>query len=196
MLKKKEIKLSNDLFKIINEKKFFLSIGRFTKQKNFLFYLKCIPEILQLDEDLFFLFIGHGEDKKKFMNISKKLNISNRILVIEHIENVHYFMQKAYALILPSLWEDPGFVLIEAGFNNCQVISSNCPNGPSEIIKNDGGYLFESNIKKSLIKTINTFLYETKNKRMLKKTKLKKRLKKFTFFYHALTLKKLIEDRN
>ena len=35
------------------------------------------------------------------------------------------------------LWEDPGFVLVEAGYNNCQVISSNCPNGPSEIISND-----------------------------------------------------------
>ena len=56
-------------------------------------------------------------------------------------------MKRAQVLVLPSLWEDPGFVLVEAGYNNCLVVSSNCPNGPSEIIAKDGGYLFESNSK-------------------------------------------------
>ena len=52
-------------------------------------------------------------------------------------------MSRSEALILTSLWEDPGWVIIESAFNNCSVISSNCPNGPQEIIGNDGGYLFE-----------------------------------------------------
>ena len=98
-------------------------------------------------------------------------------------------MKKAQALVLPSLWEDPGFVLVEAGYNNCQVLSSNCPNGPSEIIAEDGGYLFESNSKNSLIKTIGFFLQDTIENRMLKKIILKKRLKKFTSFHHALKLR-------
>ena len=195
-MRKKNPKLNEKLTRIVEKKNFFLSIGRFTKQKNFLFYLKCIPEILELKKDLYFLFIGHGEDKKKFIEISKRLKIYDRIFIIEHTENVHYFMKKAFAFVLPSLWEDPGFVLIEAGFNNCQIISSNCPNGPSEIVKNDGGYLFDSNIKKSLIESVNIFLNESKNKRILKKTNLKKRLKKFTFFYHALKLKNYILEGN
>ncbi len=191
-MRKKEVKLSEPLSEIIKKKKFFLSIGRFTKQKNFFFYLNCIPEILKLDKDLFFLFIGQGEDKEKFIEISNRLNISDRILIINHTENVHYFMKKAYALVLPSLWEDPGFVLIEAGYNNCQVISSNCPNGPSEIIAEDGGYLFESNVKKSLIDTVHSFLQDTKNNKLSKKIILKKRLKKFTSFHHASKLKQNI----
>ena len=28
-------------------------------------------------------------------------------------------MKNANALVLPSLWEDPGFVLVEAGYNGC-----------------------------------------------------------------------------
>ena len=64
-------------------------------------------------------------------------------------------------VVVSSLWEDPGFVLVEAGFNNCQVVSSNCPNGPTEIVGEDGGYLFESNSVNSLIKNFNLFFKDT-----------------------------------
>ena len=78
-------------------------------------------------------------------------------MLFKNTDNVHYFMKKSKCLVLTSLWEDPGFVLVEAGYNNCQVISSNCPNGPSEIISNDGGYLFRSNNRQSFINTIESF---------------------------------------
>jgi len=190
--KKNNPKFDDKILDIVNNKNFFLSIGRFTKQKNYPFYLNCIPEILKLDQELFFLFIGKGEDKKKILEISNKMNISDRIFIIDHTENVHFYMKKAQALVLPSLWEDPGFVLIEAGYNNCQVISSNCPNGPSEIIGDDGGYLFESNSKNSLIKTINFFLKDSLENKISKKITLKKRLKNFTSFKHATNLKNKI----
>ena len=101
-------------------------------------------------------------------------------------------MNNANALVLPSLWEDPGFVLVEAGYNGCQVISSDCQNGPSEIVGNDGGYLFESNSKSSLVQTISKFLKDTEQNKLTKKINLKKRLKKFTSFYHAKKLKNIM----
>ena len=159
--------------------------------------MDCIPEILKLDKELYFLFIGQGEDKKKFLEISNKLNISDRIFIINHTKNVHYFMKNANALVLPSLWEDPGFVLVEAGYNGCQVISSDCPNGPSEIIGVDGGYLFKSNSKSSLIQTISFYLNDSQENKFSKKINLKRRIKKFTSFYHALNLKnKILNIKN
>ena len=187
-----KIDINEKLDLIVNKKKFLLSIGRFTKQKNFIFYLNCIPEILKLDKDLSFLFIGQGESKKEFIEISKKLNISDKVFILNYTTNVHYFMKKARALVLPSLWEDPGFVLVEAGFNNCQVLSSNCPNGPTEIIGEDGGYLFESNSKNSLIKNFNRFFEDTNFEKQKKKIKLKKRIKRFTSFQHASVMQKSI----
>lgn len=179
-----QVNLPIKIHEIITTKKFLLSIGRFTKQKNFLFYLNCIPEILKLDNELYFLFIGKGEQEKKIKELSKQLNISDRILLINETDNVHYFMKKSQALVLTSLWEDPGFVIVESGYNNCQVISSNCPNGPSEIINNDGGYLFESNSQISLITTMKNFLEDNKKNKNSKKIILKKRIKKFTSFHH------------
>ena len=101
-------------------------------------------------------------------------------------------MKKAKALVLPSLWEDPGFVLVEAGYNNCQVLSSDCPNGPKEIIGNDGGYLFDSNSENSLIKNFNLFFKDTNHEKRKKKIELKKKIKKFTSFQHALKMQKHI----
>ncbi len=190
--KKLSLNLDDKILDIVNNKNFFLSIGRFTKQKNFLFYLECIPEILKLNKDLFFIFIGQGEDKNNFIKRAQKLNILDRIFLIDYTKNVHFFMRKSKAFVLTSLWEDPGFVLVESGFNNCQVISSDCPNGPIEIIGNDGGYLFKSNSKNSFINIVKNFLNDTEENKLLKKIVLKKRVKNFTSFQHFLKIKKIL----
>ncbi len=186
------VNLPKNIDKILSNNDFFLSIGRFTKQKNFIFYLNCIPEILKLNKNLYFLFIGQGEDEDFFLKTAKKLNILDRIILIKKTENVHYFMKKTKCFVLTSLWEDPGFVLVEAGYNNCQVVSSNCPNGPKEIISDDGGYLFQSNNSDSFIKTIKFFLQDSEKNKLSKKIKLKKRLKSFTVFQHCLNLKEIL----
>jgi len=183
--KKIDVNINRKVKEIVENKKFLLSIGRFTKQKNFLFFLKSIPEIIKSNKELYFLFIGTGEEKEKFLVTLNKLGVSDKVYTLDYSNNVHYFMEKSEALILTSLWEDPGFVLIEAGYNNCQVVSSNCPNGPKEIIGENGGYLFESNSKESLIKTINNCLKDSSNERLTKKIYLKKKIKTFTSFYHA-----------
>ena len=141
---------------------------------------------------MYFVFIGQGEDEEIIYKIAKELEIFERIIIIKHTNNVHYFMKKTKSLVLTSLWEDPGFVLVEAGYNNCQVISSDCPNGPKEIIGNDGGYLFQSNNNLSFIKTVISFLKDSNANKISKKIKLKKRIKSFTFFQHSQALKKIL----
>jgi glycosyltransferase involved in cell wall biosynthesis len=173
-------------------KNFILSIGRFTKQKNFIFYLKCIPKILKLKKDLYFVFIGQGENEKFFLKMAKELKILDKILLIKNTENVHHYMKKSSCFVSTSLWEDPGFVLIEAGYNNCQVISSDCPNGPKEIIGLDGGYLFNSNNKDSFVQVFEKFLNDTPKTKYLKKIALKKRVKKFTLYQHVKLLPKIL----
>ena len=69
-------------------------------------------------------------------------------------------MKNAKAFILSSLWEDPGFVIVEAAMCNLFIISSDCKNGPSEILEyGKGGILYKSNqdnaLFDALIKYIN-----------------------------------------
>ena len=45
-----------------------------------------------------------------------------------------------------------GFVIIEAASCNTLIISSDCPNGPSEFLNNgDAGYLFNNNSVDDLV---------------------------------------------
>ena len=64
-------------------------------------------------------------------------------------------MNNAKIFILPSLWEDPGFVLVEAGYSNKIILSSDCPNGPKELLENGkNGFLFK---KKDITDFLNKF---------------------------------------
>ena len=58
---------------------------------------------------------------------------------------------------LTSLWEDPGFVLVEAALAGVPIISSECPNGPKEIIQNNG-FLFQNNNLNDLLIKFRDFL--------------------------------------
>jgi glycosyltransferase involved in cell wall biosynthesis len=50
-------------------------------------------------------------------------------------------MKEADVFVLSSKWEGFGNVLVEALASGCQVVSTNCQSGPSEILKN-GKYGF------------------------------------------------------
>ena len=72
---------------------------------------------------------------------------------------------------------------------NTPIISSDCQNGPKEFLDNgEGGILFSSNNKKSLIKSLKNF--ENLKDYQLKNFKInsKRSSKKFLIFNHYKTL--------
>ena len=97
----------------------------------------------------------------------------------------------AECFILTSLWEDPGFVIVEAALSNISIISSNCPNGPEEIIQKNG-YLFQNNNLKNLLKKFDEFLGTNKDTIYQNKLILKKRIKKFSMYQHYKKLSEII----
>ena len=115
------------------EDNIYISIGRLTKQKNFLFLLKCFKKIVDKNKNNQLYILGYGEDYYMLEDYIKKNNLEKNIFLEGYIENIYQYLYKARAFILPSLWEDPGFVLIEAGYANTTIISSDCENGPKEI---------------------------------------------------------------
>ena len=178
------------------EGKFFFTAGRLTKQKNFLFLCKAIKKIVLDIPDFKIIIAGDGEDKYKILSFIKKNNLEKNIFLIGHVQNVFPYIFLSQGFILTSLWEDPGFVLIEAGFCKIPVFSSDCP-GPREIIIDDfNGVLFKSNNEKDLIENFSNFRNVINNKKQKKKLILNnlKLSRKFSLFSHYVEINKILNN--
>lgn len=172
----------------------YIAIGRLTKQKNFLFLLKCFQELINKDKKIFLYILGEGENFQEMTDFINRNNLSSNIFLEGYKENIYEYLINSKAFVLSSLWEDPGFVLIEAGYSNTTIISSNCKNGPVEILNNSkNGYLFNSNDKKSFLDTINSFENDNENNIYQKKVEAKKMSRKFSLFNHYNELNKLLQ---
>ena len=92
------------------------------------------------------------------------------------------------------MWEDPGFVLIEAIASNCLVLSSDCSNGPKEIIVNKNRLLFKNNSENDFILKFNQLNKLSENEKKKFKLNAKKKIKKFSIFHHFQQLEKIISN--
>ena len=141
------------------------------------------------------LIFGEGEQKKKLKEKIDHLKLNDKILLMGFNENIYSYMKKAKAFILSSLWEDPGFVIVEAALSNLFIISSNCKNGPTEFLLNGkGGLLYSSNKKNALNQTLNFFQKMDENQKSLMKIVAKKNCMKYTLFRHHNCLKKILRS--
>ena len=178
----------------LNFKSFYLAAGRLTRQKNFLFLCEVFNEILKKYPEEKLLIAGEGEDKIKLENFIKEHKLENSIFLIGYKKEILKYFSISKGFILSSLWEDPGFVLIEAAMTRTFILSSDCPNGPKEIIQDKkNGILFKSNDKDFFLKQFKIFknLDRKKNKDILLKNLLY--AKKFTIFNHFKILSKILE---
>ena len=165
-------------------KKFYIAAGRLTKQKNFEFLIRAVYEYNKIyRKKINVIVIGDGEDRSKLNNLSHSLKVSNYIKFVGFKKNVYKYFLNAKALICTSLWEDPGFILIEAGIANLPVISNSCKSGPIEIIKNENnGYLYPYNSLKGLVEKLKAFENENEKNILKKVINMKIYTKNFSLF--------------
>ena len=178
----------------IKEKKYILAVGRLTKQKNFIFLIEGFKEIIKNFNYLQLIIIGDGEEKKVLEEKIIKNNLQDNVFLIGYKKNVYKYYDKCLFFVLCSLWEDPGFVLIEAFASNTLVLSSNCPNGPKEIINNENnGFLFTTNRKDHFLQKL-YYILENKNKEEIKNKILGGKIesKKYTKYAHFKIINKVL----
>lgn len=190
----KEIKKNLSNYNGLVLKNYYLAIGRFTRQKNFLFLLSVFKKFNKNKKNILVI-VGSGEQKKDILDYIKKNNLGDAVFVYNHTNKIFNFYKNSKCFILTSLWEDPGFVLIEACYMNVPIISSNCKNGPEEILDyGRNGILFKSNDKKSLLEAFQNFEQMSQNEIKKFKYKAKIKCKEFTVFNHFRKINKLLKS--
>ncbi len=187
--KKKKEKIDSRFFKF----NYILSIGRLTKQKNFSLLIGAFKEIVKEYPNLKLIILGEGEDRKNLENLIKNLDLKNIVFLEGYKKNVFNYLYNCECYISSSLYEDPGFTLIESGFLNKPVIAADSNTGPSEILNNSkNGFLFKNNDKISLVNQYFQFKKYNTKEVMNKKINLKKFSKNFSIFNHFQNLEKIL----
>ena len=195
---KNQIKSQNNFKHIFTKSsKIFLAAGRLTKQKNFSYLINEFSKFHFDNNEYRLVIFGDGEEYKNLKNLIKKKNLEKKVFLLGHVNNIFRYMKDAEAFILSSKWEEMGFVIIEAALANLYIISSNCPNGPSEFLNyGENGMLFDNNKLNSLYEKFLIFHKLSKEKKKKDLIEIKKNSMKFSMYRHFKLLYEILDNRS
>lgn len=124
---------------------YFLYVGRVCGDKDIKTLLKAYKNFYETKETkISLILLGKGDLLEYYQNQVKQWGLEKRIFLLGDKSNPFQWMKNAEALILSSFNEGLPTVLIEGQICQTLVISSNCEDGPDEILENGkSGILFE-----------------------------------------------------
>jgi len=125
--------------------KYFVVVSRLNYDKDIETVIHAFDKfwVREASPDVRLIIVGGGDRASYLQSIARKQASSENIIFTGPIPQPFGYMRDAMASILSSYNEGFGMVLIEAMALGTVNISSECPNGPAEILLNgDAGILF------------------------------------------------------
>lgn len=111
-----------------------IGISRLVKQKRPDVLIRAFDEIVQRGMDVNLVILGEGPLKDSLQNLVAELKLCSRVFWGGFQSNPYSHIRAASVLVLSSEYEGLGMVLLEAMALGIPVISTDCPNGPKEIL--------------------------------------------------------------
>jgi len=151
----------NNFFK----KKFLkiINVGRLTHQKDQITILKAINKLKNRIK-IQLIIIGRGVEKENLLKFIKENSLTKIVQIRYPTNNMYGYLKSSDLFVLSSKYEGLPNVLLEAATLKKFIISSDCPTGPREILKNgSAGLLFKVGDVNDLEKKI-FFFYKNKKK--------------------------------
>lgn len=137
-----------------------VSVGRLTKQKGYPILLEALAKLPNQAWEHWIL--GTGPDLTALKQQCIDLGIAEKVHFLGFQSNPFPFMKAANCLILPSLWEGFGNVIVESMACGTPVIAADCFHGPSEIIEHrQNGLLVPVNNSQILSENIALLMEDT-----------------------------------
>ncbi len=110
-----------------------LAVGRLEAVKDYPTLLKAFA-ILRGERPLRLIVLGEGRLRADLQHLAQELGIADDVDFFGVTENPYTFMRRSAVFALTSRWEGFGIVLVEALACGTQVVATNCPGGPAEIL--------------------------------------------------------------
>ncbi len=135
IINRKMDEVTNKLFTDINQNcKIVISVGRLVPQKGYDILLDAFSIVNDIIDASRLVIIGEGPERDGLEKKSKKLGIDSAVLFLGFDSDPIKYIKRSDLFVMSSRWEGFGNVLVEAMACGCQVVSTDCKSGPSEIL--------------------------------------------------------------
>lgn len=158
-------KLNNDLprmyLEIIEKGPYFISISRYSKQKNLILLLQAFNMIKTLCV-YNLIIIGHKSSKEEYNKLELFVNnndLQSRVFLLEAIENPFPLIKKAKAVVSTSKYEGFSLAILEAMYLKVPIISTkySCYN---DVLNESNSFLCQDFTPKSFAEMLFRFASE------------------------------------
>lgn len=115
-----------------------LGVGELSGRKDFATLVRAFAR-LRNDRPCRLVILGEGKRKASLLGLARTLGVADDVDLPGFKTNPYAYMARAAAFALTSRWEGMPVVLIEALAIGTPAVSTDCPSGPREILR-DGRY--------------------------------------------------------
>lgn len=110
-----------------------IAVGRLNPAKDYSTLIRAF-NIFQKGRKAQLLILGDGEDRVRLEAIINQLGLEGKVLLAGYVDNPYPYMSTAHMLVSSSIWEGFSMVIAEALACGLQVVATDCPSGPAEIL--------------------------------------------------------------
>jgi glycosyltransferase involved in cell wall biosynthesis len=115
-----------------------IAVGRLQVQKDYPTLIQAFAQVRQ-KRPVRLLILGEGKERPMLEEMIKKHGVEEDVSLPGFVMNPFAYMARASLFVLSSRWEGLPTVLIEAMCCGTPVVSTDCPSGPREILR-EGKY--------------------------------------------------------
>ena len=112
-----------------------VGMGRFVRQKGFDLLIKAFARLKDRYSNWTLTILGDGDLRMQLESLRAELGLENRVHLPGIVKNPHKILKQADIFVFPSRYEGFPNALTEAMACGLPVISTDCPSGPREIIR-------------------------------------------------------------
>jgi len=144
------------------EQKIILCVGRLYYRKGIATLLQSIPEVVQKFEDAKFVISGKGfrKNEERFRTLAERLKIEKSVMFLGYVpdEKLPDLYAASDIFVLPALYENFPFAILEAQSTGLPVISTKVGGIPEFLTNNKNGLLVDPGDPEQLAQGIMTLL--------------------------------------